>query len=207
MTSSINPAAQASNPGRLAAQWLSRIFHPFTIAPVVYWLVMFLSDVPALESLQWTALSFVVVIAPLVAALIYNVRRGRYSDMDVSIREHRYGLYALAILCFLILIALLNLLDAPRIALGCLYAASCAILAGALINRFLTKISLHSVTMAGGAAILFFVAPGAGIALTLATLLVGWARIYLNQHTPGQVLLGWLTAALCVAAILPNYTG
>lgn len=168
---------------------------------------MYLSGTSALKSLWWTAVGFIVVIAPLLGAVIYNVRRGRYTDMDVSIREHRYELYALAFVCFAALIAILNLFGAPRIAVGCLYAAALAIAVGALINRAFTKISLHSVAMAGCAAVLFFVSPAAGAILGLVALLVGWSRIHLNQHTPGQVLLGWLVAAVCAAIVLPMFTG
>lgn len=193
--------------GHTAAQWLSRVFHPFTISLAVFWLTMYLSGTSALESLWWTAVGFIVVIAPLLGAVIYNVRRGRYTDMDVSIREHRYELYALAFVCFAALIVILNLFGAPRIAVGCLYAAALAIAVGALINRAFTKISLHSVAMAGCAAVLFFVSPAAGAIVSLVALLVGWSRIHLNHHTPGQVLLGWLVAAVCAAIVLPMFTG
>lgn len=196
---------QSRTRSHVAAQWLSRVFHPFTISLVVFWLTMYLSGTSALESLWWTAVGFIVVIAPLLGVVIYNVRGGRFTDMDVSIREHRYGLYALAFICFAMLIAILNLFGAPRIALGCLYAAAFAIAVGALINRAFTKISLHSVAMAGCAAVLFFVSPAAGAILSLITLLVGWSRIHLNRHTPGQVLLGWLVAAVCVATMLPLF--
>lgn len=199
------PLPQPRTRSYVAAQWLSRVFHPFTISLVVFWLTMYLSRTSALESLWWTVIGFIVVTAPLLGVVIYNVRGGRFTDMDVSMRKHRDGLYALALLSFAVLIALLNLYGAPRIALGCLYAAAFAIAVGALINRTFTKISLHSVAMAGCAAVLFFVSPAAGVILSLIALLVGWSRIHLSCHTSGQVLLGWLVAAACVAMMLPMF--
>jgi hypothetical protein len=208
MTSNVesNPIPLGAR-SQLIAQWLSRIFHPFTISPTIFWLVLYLKGASALESLGWTVVSLLIVIAPLLAAVIYNVRRGRFTDMDVSVREHRYGLYVLAIACFAPLIAILTLSGAPRIAIGCLYAAAFAIFVGATINRALTKISLHSVTMAGCTAILFFVSPTAGLLFSPITLLVGWARIHLNRHTAGQVSLGWLVAVVCIAIVLPGFSG
>ena len=193
--------------GEQIARWLSRIFHPFVISLVAFWLALYLSGSSALQALQWVGLGFLVVIAPLAVVILYNVQSGKFTDLDVSIREHRYKLYSLAFVCFILLIVILNLLNAPRIALGCLYAAVTAIFLGAIINRVFTKVSLHSVASAGSAAVLFVVSPIPGLILGVIALAVGWARIRLKRHTPGQVLLGWLIAIVCVGAILPLFTG
>lgn len=187
----------------LVAIWLSRVFHPFTISLVVYWAVMNLAGTPALEALLWTVTGLFVVIVPLLIVVVSNVRRGRFTDMDVSTREHRYGLYVLAIVCFVLLIAILNFFEAPPVAISCLYAAAATLLVGAVINRTFTKISLHAAAMGGCAAMLFFVSPPMGILIGLIALLIGWSRIYLNRHTLGQVLLGWLVAILCTTLVFP----
>lgn len=202
MGENIAPAGQGRGLNLLAI-WLSRVFHPFTISLVVYWAVMYLAGTPALEALLWTVTGLFVVIVPLLMVVLNNVRRGRFTDMDVSTREHRYGLYVLAIACFALLIAILNFFEAPPVAISCLYAAAATLLVGAVLNRTLTKISLHAAAMGGCAAMLFFVSPPAGALLGLIALLVGWSRIHLNRHTPGQVLLGWLVAVLCTVVVFP----
>ena len=203
----LSGALRSKQTGEKIARWLSRIFHPFVISLFTFWLALYLSESSALEALQWVGLGFLVVIVPLTVVILYNVRSGEFTDLDVSIREHRYKLYLLAFVCFILLIVILNLLNAPRIALGCLYAAATAIFFGAIINRGFTKVSLHSVASAGSAAVLFVVSPIPGLILGAIALAVGWARIRLKRHTLGQVLLGWLIAIICVGAILPLFTG
>lgn len=205
----INEASSSKPESRQAgdqiARWLSRIFHPFVISLFTFWLALYLSETSALQALQWVGLGFLVVIAPLAIVILYSVRSGQFTDLDVSIREQRHRLYILAFICFILLILILNLLNAPRLALGCLYAAVVAIALGAIINRVLTKVSLHSVASAGSATVLFVVSPIPGLILGAIALAVGWARVRLKRHTVEQVLLGWLIAVVCVGLILPLF--
>jgi hypothetical protein len=50
--------------------------------------------------------------------------------------------------------------------------------------------------MAGCTAVLLWTAPLIGVIIAVFALLVGWARIRLKLHTPLQILIGWILAAL-----------
>lgn len=184
------------------AVWLSLLFHPFVISVLVLFLVQLLSGYPVVVALGWTALSFAIVILPLLTFLLIRVRAGRYQDMDVSIREDRHLLYGFSGISFILLIALLALLQAPLIVQRSLQAALLAVALGAVINRLATKLSLHALAMAGSSSILFSVSPLAGLILGVISLLVGWSRIYLRRHTLLEVVLGWLVGILAVATWL-----
>ena len=182
-----------------SAVWLSRVFHPFVISVGVLFVAQLFQGYTWLSAAAWTALCFLVVIAPVLLFILLRVRSGRYQDADVSIREDRYLLYGLAGGCFILLVALLALLQAPAIVQQTLQAALFAIAVGAILNRFVNKLSLHTLTVAGCAAVLLFVRPSAGIVLGLISLLVGWSRLYLSRHTLAEVIGGWFVGVLCVA--------
>ena len=181
------------------AVWLSRVFHPFVISVGVLFVAQLFQGYTWLSAAAWTALCFMVVIAPVLLFILLRVRSGRYQDADVSIREDRYLLYGLAGGCFILLVALLALLQAPAIVQQTLQAALFAVAVGAILNRFVNKLSLHTLTVAGCAAVLLFVRPSAGIVLGLISLLVGWSRLYLSRHTLAEVVGGWFVGVLCVA--------
>lgn len=187
-----------------AALWLSRIFHPFLITIPTLALAIYLNGSSLREALQWTAVTIGVVIAPAFLFIAYHVRTARFSDWTVSIREQRHGLYFVGGVCLLLLLAILFYFDAPRIIQACLLAAVAANGISALVNR-ITKISVHAAAMAGCSTVLFTVWPPLGVGLGVMTLIVGWARIRLKQHSAGQVLLGWMVAVACVGIVFALY--
>ncbi len=189
------------------AKMLSNIFHPFLISLVTLVLVIYLDGTALVDAIRWTVAGFGIVILPLAIYLIINVRRGRYSDWSISIREQRYNIYILAGICFIVLVLIFILGDAPGIALACLYAALGTTIVAAIINRLATKVSLHAVAMAGCAAALFWVAPPLGLFLGFASLLVGWARMRLKHHTFVQILLGWGVSIASVVVVFNLYLG
>ena len=181
------------------AMWLSRVFHPFIISVSVLFIAQLFQGYAWFGAAAWTALCFMVVIVPVLLFILLRVRSGRYQDADVSVREDRYLLYALAGGCFILLVALLAFLQAPTIVQQTLQAALFAVAVGALFNRYVNKLSLHTLTVAGCAAVFLFVRPSAGITLGLVSLLVGWSRVYLTRHTLAEVIWGWVVGVLCVA--------
>ena len=82
------------------ARLLSNVFHPFLVSLVTLILVIYLDGATLLEAIKWTVIGFGIVILPLTIYLVINVRRGRYSDWSISIREQRSNIYILASVCF-----------------------------------------------------------------------------------------------------------
>lgn len=187
-----------------AALWLSRIFHPFLITIPTLVLAIYLTGSSLSAAAVWTAVTVGVVIMPAFLFIAYHVRTARFSDWYVSVREQRHALYLLGGVCLLLLLAILFYFDAPRIIQACLFAAVLANTVSALVNR-ITKISVHATTMAGCSAVLFTVSPPLGVAMGVMTLIVGWARMQLKQHTAGQIVLGWVTALASVWIVFALY--
>lgn len=183
------------------AEGISNIFHPFVVAIPTMVIAMVRQGTSLRSALFWTILAVCVVIVPMLFLIYRGVRSGRYSDASISIREQRRGLYVAAVILFAFLLAILIWGKAPTILLACLVSALAATVIAAFINHQFTKLSLHSVGMAGYTTVLLLTAPALGIAMALFALLVGWARMRLNHHTPLQILIGWAVSSGCVLLI------
>lgn len=196
--------AEQTDQDRLA-RLFSNVFHPFFVSLITLILVIYLDGVTLLDAIKWTVIGFGIVILPLTVYLIVNVRRGHYSDWSISIREQRFNIYILAGVCFVILVLTFIWAGAPAIALACLFAALATVVIAAVINRTVTKISLHAVAMAGCVAALFWVSPLLGLLLAVAGIAVSWSRMHLKHHTLLQILLGWGVAIGSVFVVFNLY--
>ncbi len=193
-----------ARPWRTLAQFLSWIFHPFVISVPTLWYAAYAMTHDAAVSAQWTAFFIVMIILPAVLFIALRVRSGRYTDADVSVRQHRFSIYFFGGGCFILGLILFISFGAPRILVASLLAALVALAIGTLVTTQ-TKASAHAGVTAGCAAVLFFVSVPLGVLVSLAALAVGWARIYLHQHTPTQVILGWVIAVVSVAIVFPFF--
>ena len=178
------------------AVWVSRVLHPFIVSTLVLFLAQVLSSVTTLEAFGWTGLTVAVLILPVLLFVLVRIRTGRYEDVDVSVRKDRYLLYGVAGVCFVLVIILLAVLGAPKVARETLQAALFAFVVAAVLNRFVGKVSLHMLAMGGSAAVLAFVSVPLAVILGLLALPVGWSRLYLTRHTLFEVALGWMVGIL-----------
>lgn len=181
------------------ARLLSIAGHPFVFAL----LVMAAVGVRFLRREQTvTALTVLVllVIVPFTLYIVREVRAQRWTNFDVSVREHRPRMYAVALLLIAAAAGLLHLLGAPwGIVRGMLFAAGLMCLTLAL--NVLLKVSLHAAISAYAAVILWRVEPAVGAIALAACLAIGWSRVVLKRHTLAEVVVGTM-CGLGVGAIL-----
>jgi membrane-associated phospholipid phosphatase len=187
------------------AEAISNVFHPFVVVIPTMVIAMIAQGNTLWRSLFWTILAIVVVILPMLILIVVGVRSGRYSDPSISMREQRSSLYALGVLLLVLLLAILVLGKAPLILIACLVSAVLATLVGSVINHWFTKLSLHSVGVAGCATVLFLTVPLLGVVMALFAPLVAWARIRLKHHTPFQILIGWAVPLICVLVVFYTF--
>lgn len=171
------------------AHWISMIIHPVAFPLLTLGVItehasnsLSLAFKLALTALALTSL-------PVAALVVWQVARGKWTDLDVSVRRQRYILYPIGLLCTIAMVVAFLWLQAPPLTLGAALALALASAVDGVIN-FAYKVSAHATGAAACAALLWFV-PGWGIPATIAALLVGWSRVALGRHTRGQVLLGW----------------
>jgi membrane-associated phospholipid phosphatase len=189
-----------SSPRRQIALILSVIGHPFLFTPVVALVSTWLLIGPAAALIGIGT----IIVACLLPASIYitrQVKRGLWSDLDVSKRGDRPHLYTVAGALLLIAILILWLSgQSPLFIRGCL-AALLLMLSGWLLNRWF-KPSMHAgFAMLTGCSLWPF-----GIRLVIPALffalLVGWSRIELERHTVGEVAAGLVLGAIMAGGLL-----
>jgi membrane-associated phospholipid phosphatase len=201
------------------ARLISIVVHPIILPMLTLGAVAYLAEGGAAggEAAPYDAAAFAgattlvaacaAITAVPVALLVWvQVLRGRWSDLDVSVRRQRYLLYPFGVVCMLATAGAFVALDAPPVAVRGALGMAAANAANGLINlRY--KVSAHAAVAALCAGFLWLATPLADPTLlaapvTAGAVLVGWSRVALGRHTVGQVVLGWtvgLATALAAA--------
>jgi hypothetical protein len=129
-----------------------------------------------------------------------NVRLGKYSDRNVSVREERIKPMLIAFICVLITFSSLVLFHASKT----LLAALTAVIVSGLLALFITKhwkISLHLMGISGSVMTFIFAFGPFFLILTPAILLVAWARYHIRAHTLAQIIAGSLLS-ICITRLV-----
>ena len=163
------------------ARALSIAGHPFVLSP--------LTIGATTRSWRWAALVAAGTTLPLLAIIARKVRRGSWSDFDVSRHDQRHGLYAAAIPLVVITALVFWFLGAHRDLLRGFAAATVMLGLGAAANRFL-KTSMHMMCAAFCAVIMIRVYPLSAIGVIPFVAAVAWSRRKLERHTLVEVLVG-----------------
>jgi len=116
-------------------------------------------------------------------------------DMDMPERTDRNVPLLLVILSYSTGVIVLYLLNAPLITTVLMFCYFSNTVAVFFINLY-WKISIHSMGVAGPAAALIYLFGFVGILFTLIIPVVMWSRVYLNEHTLSQVIMGTLIGFL-----------
>lgn len=165
------------SPGhRYSALFVSTLLHPFAVVPATI----------LIRSGNWRASALIaaLTVLPVLAVTAVRVRRGVWTDYDVSHRGQRRGLYFVA----LPLTVIAALLVPQPFARGTWIAAA-MLLAGLILGRFL-KTSLHMMFGAYCAVLI-----GSRFPVTLPLLIgllvaLAWSRHTLERHAIAEIAVG-----------------
>ncbi len=128
-----------------------------------------------------------IIIVPIVAWLVWNVKTGRYTNMDVSNRIQRKSLYVFIATCVVFYIAF-NYFKNGYVDLVMLFIL--ILLFALQISNFYIKSSMHTAFNVFVAALFFALNPIMGWVWLVIAILVGITRIILKRHTPKEVFMG-----------------
>jgi hypothetical protein len=165
--------------------------HPFFLIPITVAAVT--------RSLFWSAVVAASTSVPLLAIIIRNVRRGAWSDVDVSRHDQRSGVYYAGFPLLLVTAILLYLLGASAELMRGIAAGAVMFAAGLAGNRFL-KISMHMMFAAFCTVALVRGYPAAAFGAIPFVAAIAWSRHYLSRHTWPEIATGLVIGALCGAA-------
>ncbi|WP_435831018.1 phosphoesterase PA-phosphatase [Polymorphospora rubra] len=156
------------------------------------------------QALKWGLIAAGAASFLPITYIIRGVRRGRWADAHVSVREHRSLPLLVCLLSTAVGAGCLYLAGAPRellVLIGCMVAALAVAVPVTLLLRW--KISLHALVAAGTAIALTVLVSPYFVATWPVAALVGWSRVRLRDHTLAQVLAGAATGVAATGVLLP----
>jgi hypothetical protein len=196
---SILPTMNA-RPQRVA-RTLTNALNPFVIFTALYAIVA-LAEAGIFRGLLYLALELLAAAAMAFYVLLMR-RRSRVGDFWISARAERLTPALFLIAAFVILLAVLGLLDAPQNLFLLTLSMGLASATVALIT-LLWKASAHC-TVAGHAAAAGLVILGPlGIVFLLVLPLLVWSRVVTGAHTLPQTLAGAVVGAGFAALFLAS---
>lgn len=184
------------------ANLTSHILNPFAVSLVVILLLSFEVASSTADALKWSLILIAVGILPVFSVMVYLVRRGRLDSFFTSVRGQRTKVYALATVCAVVGGVIITYLGAPLVLRATFVAGLSAVIVFMFINLW-WKISLHIAFVAASVVALIILYGPIGALSVVFLPLIGWARIELGDHSPAQVAVGAILAA--VIAVVAFY--
>ncbi|MGH2449152.1 MAG: phosphoesterase PA-phosphatase [Chloroflexota bacterium] len=185
---------------RRFARLVTEVLAPAPVAAALLLLIAWHSTSSVLEAAWWGFLTVLFTVLIPLLYLLYGVRRRRFTDHHVRLRQQRPLPLGVAIVSVLVDVVLLLIFGAPRELLALVVAMAVGLGISTLIT-FVWKISIHVAVVAGAVTILVIVfGPMFALFAPLVALVV-WARVEVGDHTPGQVAAGAMEG-IAVAAIV-----
>ncbi len=165
---------------------ISNFFNPLT-SLVIYFIYFGSENYTFKEGfLIFLPILFLVII-PISGWIIWNVKQGKYTNIDVSNRNQRKSLYFF-IATIIITYLLYNYFRNENIDLVMVFIL--ILLLVMQISNYFIKSSMHTAFNIFVAALFFSQNPFFGMMWLGIAVLVGVTRIILKKHTPIEVLLG-----------------
>jgi membrane-associated phospholipid phosphatase len=189
--------------GSLAlARVVTELLSPVPLVSALELLLGWTGDQGRPAGLLFGLAAVLIIIVPPYTFVLYGVRRGRFTDHHVGDRRQRLVPILLGMATSVVGIVVLALAGAPRLLVAGAATIGIGLLAGAVVSPF-WKMSGH--TTAAAAVLVICAEVGHGWPLLAAPLVVvvGWARVRLNDHTVAQVAAGAAVGALIAGVAMP----
>ncbi len=202
LTTTLDAVLKPSTRGEYLAYCISQIGSP----PVMGLLsLIFIAASLALPKVWlWSGVYVTMAMVIPMLFLVWQVRHGRVTDLDVQLREQRKGSLLVTIAGFGVSWLVMRIGEAPPVLTA---------MAGAGFVQWLVifaitlrwKISAHTTSAAGATMLILRVFGLAAVPLVISIPLIAWSRVKLRRHTLGQTIAGALLGSgVIVGTILLN---
>lgn len=191
-------AEQNSSTLQKVSRVISDFFNPL-VALVIYFIYDSSKNLNMAEAWEkfWPLL--LIVILPIIIWIIWNVKTGRYTNMDVSDRKQRKSLYVFIEICLFAYLLFeyfySNIIDLIMIFILVLLLLM-------QLSNFFIKSSMHTSFNVFVAALFFALNWKLGLVWLGIAILVGITRVILKRHTVQEVLMGSFIAVIVSFAYL-----
>jgi len=192
----LNPTTR----GEHIAYWVSQLGSPPMMVLIALTLTSLALSLP--RAWVWAGIYICLAVGFPIGYLVWMVRKGKLTDLDVHLREQRGGPMIATLLGLGIAWLVLHFGGAPSY-LKLLAGTSLiqTILLAMITLRW--KISFHTSTAAGMTVMVLSVLGKPAAPLVITVPLIAWSRVKLRHHTPAQTIAGTaLGSAVFLTAIL-----
>ncbi|MDC8100042.1 MULTISPECIES: phosphatase PAP2 family protein [Chryseobacterium] len=165
---------------------ISDFFNPL-VSLFIFFIYMSIQSYTLKDSLVYFLPILLLIMLPVIIWLVWNVKTGRYTNMDVSNRVQRKTLYIFIAVCVLAYI-LFNYLKNGYVDFIMLFIL--ILLFALQISNLYIKSSMHTAFNVFVAALFFSLNWKLGILWLGIAALVGITRIILKRHTIKEVFMG-----------------
>lgn len=187
---------------RRLARAVTEIFAPVPTVAALLVVMAWHTATTTADAVRWGLVAVLFASAIPFAYIISGVRRRRFSDHHVSVREQRPIVLLVGIASVLVGVALLAFLGAPRDLVALVGAIAVGLMSSMLVTLF-WKISVHAAVTAGASVVLVLVFGPPLLVLGLVVVLVAWARVAIGDHTPAQAVAGIILGAAVAGTAFP----
>lgn len=165
---------------------ISDFFNPL-VSLIIFFTYMSIREYSLKDSMLYFLPVLLMIIIPVVIWLVWNVKTGRYTNMDVSNRVQRKTLYIFIAVC-VITYLLFNYVRNGYVDLVMLFIL--VLLFALQISNLFIKSSMHTAFNVFVAALFFSLDWKMGLVWLGIAVLVGITRIILKRHTVKEVFMG-----------------
>ncbi len=143
----------------------------------------------------WLGLYLLLNILTPLSFLVWQLRRGSITDLDIQLREQRRNTLLVTIGGFAFTWLVMLFGGAPP-ALTLLAGAGMLqwIIIFAITMRW--KVSIHSTSATGVAILILRIFGLSAVPLVISIPLIAWSRVKLRHHTPAQTIVGVILGAI-----------
>lgn len=174
------------------SKFISNFFNPFN-SLVLYFIYYSYKNYDLQESLYRFLPIFLIILMPTSVWIFYNVKAGKYQNLDVSNRIQRKTLY-IFVNSAIVIYLLYDYFAKERFDVMMFYLLVLLIIMQ--ISNLFIKSSMHTALNLFVAALFLSQNFWLGFFWLGITILVGVSRILVKRHTPKEVLMGFLLASI-----------
>lgn len=172
------------------SRFISNFFNPL-VSLVIYFFYYSYINYTWEEATKKFLPILLLLIIPVGLWIYRNVKKGNYTNMDVSNRKQRYSLYVFIILATIVFLAVDYFIHKE---IDWTVLMLCILLMLMQVSNFFIKSSMHTSLNIYVASLFFAISPGIGLFWFLLSVLIGVTRVILKRHTTREVLSGGLIA-------------
>lgn len=182
------------------AKILTFIIHPATLAIPAVFLIVYKEIGTVSAAISWTLIS--MIFTGIVGGfVVYGVKKGFFSDVDISVRRQRVILYPFVIGVILLLILCVYLLQGPTVLIFAGIFLILSLIVFDLINIKI-KASVHVASIASLSVVLVALYGGWAYWTLFLIPFIAWARIIQKRHTLKETIVGAMSGILLTVAAL-----